>query len=965
MLTIRDGPSVVRSLDVGCLAMHEQRSNQRFIRHALSCLCTAATALATLATADAQCEYGWFREESGPGTSHPVYALHQYDPDGPGPGTPRLVVGGNFHQAASVPAGHAATYGQEGWRPLGTQLIGSMTGVRAVTTFDPDGTGPLGEEIYVGGLFPPPWNTGVMRWDGSNWQQVGEPFNGIVSALTVFDLDGDGPQPPRLIAGGSFTSVGGTTTFGVAAWDGTSWHAVGLPTGGEVRAFVAYDPDGPGPLPLSLYAGGSTIGPRTPLLARYTGSTWVAPVALQGFGVYAMTVHDADGPGGAPPWLVIGGNITKVNGASANGLARWDGATWAPLAGAPSGDVLALASFDHDNDPQTPHQLAAGGTFLAIGDVFAWHVARWDGTTWHELGGGFTQPVRAFGFYDRDGDGPAPARLIAAGDFLSRRTPPFPMQYIAEWNGDAWEPLGDGFSHRVVWAGTFDADGAGPLRPYLIATGPMYRGTLALGGAGRWDGQRWHAMDAGGVWGEGVLFDPDGSGPLGPHIIVVDGPDSDEFNRLGAWDGAAWSAFGPALPNPARAITVHDFDGEGPQQPAVVVATSYRVGSGSRYVVYRLDGEGWIQVGADFTSSVDTLFSFDPDGAGPVPPRLIAGGWLGSVGGVIIQHVAAWNGDAWEQVGAGLSGGYLVRFASWDPDDDGPEPAQLIAGGTFSASGSTPLARVARWDGAAWQPMGALEDGGWDFEVFDTDGPHGPRPRQLIVCGYPPGTPPQQRGLSRWEGDHWEPFGGRFYGVPERLTTFDPDGDGPQHPELIVTGYFAGIDDVPAGHFARFGALNAPTITLQPVAHSAAPGQTAQFLTEAVGAPTLALRWRRNGIDLADGPTAHGSIISGSATTTLTISGVTRDDAGAYDCVVSNACGSAVTLPALLSVQCPADWDDDGHVTSTDISAFLTAWLASITDGTLDADFNADGQVTSTDVSAFLTAWLDAVQGGC
>jgi hypothetical protein len=34
-------------------------------------------------------------------------------------------------------------------------------------------------------------------------------------------------------------------------------------------------------------------------------------------------------------------------------------------------------------------------------------------------------------------------------------------------------------------------------------------------------------------------------------------------------------------------------------------------------------------------------------------------------------------------------------------------------------------------------------------------------------------------------------------------------------------------------------------------------------------------------------------------------------------------------------------------------------------DGTLAADFNADGHVSSNDISAFLTAWLEAVSGGC
>src|SRR5690606_2094513 len=62
---------------------------------------------------------------------------------------------------------------------------------------------------------------------------------------------------------------------------------------------------------------------------------------------------------------------------------------------------------------------------------------------------------------------------------------------------------------------------------------------------------------------------------------------------------------------------------------------------------------------------------------------------------------------------------------------------------------------------------------------------------------------------------------------------------------------------------------------------------------------------------------------------------------------------------------CPADWDSSGQVNSNDISAFLSAWLDSVQDGTLEADFDGSGGVNSNDISAFLSAWLDAVQNGC
>jgi hypothetical protein len=75
--------------------------------------------------------------------------------------------------------------------------------------------------------------------------------------------------------------------------------------------------------------------------------------------------------------------------------------------------------------------------------------------------------------------------------------------------------------------------------------------------------------------------------------------------------------------------------------------------------------------------------------------------------------------------------------------------------------------------------------------------------------------------------------------------------------------------------------------------------------------------------------------------------------------------GAAYVFRIDTGAPCPADWDGSGTVNSSDISAFLTTWLQSVQDGTLEADFNQDQATNSSDISAFLTAWLQAVQNGC
>lgn len=63
---------------------------------------------------------------------------------------------------------------------------------------------------------------------------------------------------------------------------------------------------------------------------------------------------------------------------------------------------------------------------------------------------------------------------------------------------------------------------------------------------------------------------------------------------------------------------------------------------------------------------------------------------------------------------------------------------------------------------------------------------------------------------------------------------------------------------------------------------------------------------------------------------------------------------------------CTADADGSGAITSADISAFLTTWVAAVRTpppGELAADFSGDAVTDSSDITAFLAAWLAAADG--
>jgi len=90
--------------------------------------------------------------------------------------------------------------------------------------------------------------------------------------------------------------------------------------------------------------------------------------------------------------------------------------------------------------------------------------------------------------------------------------------------------------------------------------------------------------------------------------------------------------------------------------------------------------------------------------------------------------------------------------------------------------------------------------------------------------------------------------------------------------------------------------LDVPNVTLDPIDATVGIGATVQFMVAATGGG-LSYQWYHGVTPLVDG----GSI-SGALSDTLTINPVAPGDAGAYYCVVSNACGSDTSAAAGLTV---------------------------------------------------------------
>jgi hypothetical protein len=196
----------------------------------------------------------------------------------------------------------------------------------AIVRFD-DGTG---ESFYAA------TPNGVLRWSGTSWVMIGAttPVNYPATALVVHD-DGTGPA---IFAGGGFASIGGTSAAGIARWNGTSWSPLG--TGLESVA----------PVPTSVNV-------------------------LRSF------------QDGATRSLYVGGHFVLAGGVAANGIARWDGATWTGLGVdiAAVGSVVGVVSGMERFDDGTGYgeRLYVGGTIQPYVPFFA----RLDVSGWTDLTG--------------------------------------------------------------------------------------------------------------------------------------------------------------------------------------------------------------------------------------------------------------------------------------------------------------------------------------------------------------------------------------------------------------------------------------------------------------------------------------------------------------------------------------------------------------------------------------------------
>lgn len=169
-----------------------------------------------------------------------------------------------------------------------------------------------------------------------------------------------------------------------------------------------------------------------------------------------------------------------------------------------------------------------------------------------------------------------------------------------------------------------------------------------------------------------------------------------------------------------------------------------------------------------------------------------------------------------------------------------------------------------------------------------------------------------------------------------------------------------------------------PVITSGPLpaTQSWFPTQTATFSVQVSGTAPITNSWlvESNGVyvPLKDGVDANGSTISGSGTTTLTISGITLADATNYEFSAANAVSSVTSSPAALKIKGRAgfvaitNWNniDNAHFpvgNSTNIYSSDGSSLATLTltDGGVNNAWNSGITGNGADLS-LMHGYIDA-----
>ncbi len=654
---------------------------------------------------------------------------------------------------SSTPARAQCT---SGWLP-GEGFPGISGGsLESSCMWDPDGPGPLPARLVVVGIFEyagKALGDGVAQWDPATgvWSPLGPgfaPFGGGISPHAV----AAGPNGELYVGGVVFAA--GNFRY-IVRWNGSSWAPLGGDMNSNVWALTVL-PNG------DVIAGGDFTnagGVPANHIARWNGSTWSAMSSGVDSKVAALTSL----PNGD---IIAGGYFTTAGGLPARNIARWNGTSWSAFStGMAGGSYVSALSVALGGD------IIAGGNFTSAGGVAAMNIARWNGSAWSQVGVGLDGPVSSLLTLPN-------THVIAGGSFLSN-VGGLPASNIAEWNpsNNSWSAMYLG-TDSLVYTLTRLPSGSVFAGGYFTHAG----GTVAVGMA-QWNGSAWSAM-AGGMEYPGevdcLLTAASGDVLVGGTFTHAGTLDA---NRVASFNGTTWGAAQPAMNDRVRAFC------QRPNGDFIVGGDFTSAGNTTVSRIARWNGSGYVDMNGGMTpffqNTVPTVNALAAMPNGDV----YAGGDFLVAGGVLSFFLARWDGTSWITPGGGMDG--PVRALLVMPNGD------LIVGGDFMNAGvfGTPVSapHLARWNGSVWTPVGGGTDGPVHALALKPNG-------DMIVGGSfadAGGGGPFYNNIAIWNGSFWTSMSSGTNAIVRALAT-RVNGD------VIAGGEFTTAGGLPVSSIARF-----------------------------------------------------------------------------------------------------------------------------------------------------------------
>lgn len=306
-----------------------------------------------------------------------------------------------------------------------------------------------------------------------------------------------------------------------------------------------------------------------------------------------------------------------------------------------------LTSIVHQVDGN--EVLIVGGTFNTIDDVNANFIAQWNGSQWSPLGSGLNGTVRDLTISD--------GQLVAVGAFTATADGSRTLNRVARWDGQSWQPFGVGVNGVVNGVAVYDA-GGGPE----VTIGGQFTasGAASVRYVARWNGSTWQQIGGAvgapvlairtfedSLYATGFFFYPNSSTVPGGNYILE-------------WDGSDWNPLGGGMNLRGTTLEVYD-DGGGDA----------------------------LYVGGVFNKVFD---GFNASGQGNPATETVA------------FNLAKWSGQQWSALGGGVNAG-VTDLVAYDPGD--AFGMGLFVVGDFSAVNFSQISSpyIARWDNGVWRSV--------------------------------------------------------------------------------------------------------------------------------------------------------------------------------------------------------------------------------------------------------------------